>query len=64
MYETIYAFLNARGRAILLGVKDNENIIGITKEYISSIKQDFVTAVNNPSKLSPTVCLSSEGIFL
>jgi ATP-dependent DNA helicase RecG len=47
-----------------LGVKDNGNIIGIAKEHIASIKQDFVTSVNNPSKLSPTVCLSPEEIFI
>ncbi|OEG69757.1 hypothetical protein ATZ36_07615 [Candidatus Endomicrobiellum trichonymphae] len=64
VYETVCAFLNAKGGDISLGVKDNGNIIGIAKEPIASIKHDFVTSVNNPSKLSPTVCLSPEEIFI
>ncbi|OEG69603.1 hypothetical protein ATZ36_08565 [Candidatus Endomicrobiellum trichonymphae] len=64
VYETVCAFLNAKGGDISLGVKDNGNIIGIAKEHIASIKHDFVTSVNNPSKLSPTACLSPEEIFI
>jgi ATP-dependent DNA helicase RecG len=64
VYETVCAFLNAQGGDILLGVKDNGNIIGIVKGHISSIKQDVVTSVNNLSKLLPTVCLSAEEFFI
>jgi hypothetical protein len=48
---------------IFLGVKDNEEIPKIAKEHISSIKQPFVSSVNNTSKLSLTFCLSLLGNF-
>lgn len=64
VYETVCAFLNTKGGDIFLGVKDNKKIVGINKEYISLIKQDFVNSVNNQSKLSPAFCLSVEEVYI
>ncbi|MDR0823277.1 MAG: ATP-binding protein, partial [Endomicrobium sp.] len=64
IYETVCAFLNTKGGEILLGISDSGKIIGIEKDKIADIKQDFVNTVNNPIKLSPSFCLSIEEIFI
>ncbi|MDR3306115.1 MAG: putative DNA binding domain-containing protein [Endomicrobium sp.] len=58
VYETVCAFLNAKGGDILLGVNDNGEVVGISKEKAESLKQNFVNSVNNTSKLAPTFCLN------
>lgn len=62
IYETVCAFLNRSGGEILLGVKDNGEITGIDKNYIEQIKKDFITAINNPQKITPPVYLSIEEV--
>ena len=64
VYETVCAFLNTKGGDIFLGVKDNKEIVGINKEYISLIRQDFANSVNNQSKLTPAFCLSVEEVYI
>ncbi|MDR3125276.1 MAG: ATP-binding protein [Endomicrobium sp.] len=64
VYETVCAFLNTKGGDIFLGAKDNKEIVGINKEYITLIKQDFVNSVNNQSKLSTAFCLSVEEVYI
>jgi len=56
VYQTVCAFLNRSGGELLLGVDDKGKIIGV--ENIEQIKKDFVTAINNPQKITPTVYLS------
>ncbi|GAB1483666.1 hypothetical protein MASR2M78_24820 [Treponema sp.] len=58
VYQTVCAFLNRYGGEILLGVDDAGTITGIDPAAIDHIKKDFVTAVNNPLKIAPTVFLS------
>ena len=53
LFETICAFLNRFGGNIILGVKDNREIIGIDKECVPKMKKDFVNLCNNTSKISP-----------
>ncbi len=60
VYPTVCAFLNRSGGEILLGVNDSGKITGIDGDYIEKIKADFVTAINNPNKISPPVYLSIE----
>ena len=60
IYETVCSFLNRQGGELFLGVNDNGKIIGIDKDSIEQIKKDFVTAINNPQKISPSVYLSIE----
>lgn len=43
---------------MILGVKDNGIITGISREHCSKIITDFVTSLNNPQKISPPLYLS------
>lgn len=40
-----------------LGVKDNNEIIGVYKEYYKQMKKDFANLCNNPEKIYPTIHL-------
>ena len=62
IYETVCAFLNRSGGELLLGVNDNGKITGIDKNSIGQIKANFVTAINNSQKISPSVYLSIEEV--
>ena len=53
IYETVCAFLNRNGGTLLLGVQDNRVIQGIEPDAAAQIRKDFVTAINNPQKISP-----------
>ena len=60
VYETVCAFLNRHGGTLLLGVQDSGEVQGISPDVIAQIKKDFVTAINNPQKISPPTYLSIE----
>ena len=62
VYETVCAFLNRHGGTLLLGVNDAGKITGIVPEALDQIRKDFVTAVNNPQKLSPPTYLSIDAV--
>lgn len=62
VYETVCAFLNRHGGTLLLGVNDAGKITGIAPEAVDQIRKDFVTAVNNPQKLSPPTYLSIDAV--
>ena len=53
VYKTICAFLNRNGGDLILGVKNNGEIVGIELEAVDQIKKDIVTTINNPQKLNP-----------
>ena len=57
-FETICAFLNAEGGTILLGVEDDGTIKGIKKEALNDIKEKFITSMNNPQIINPTLYLN------
>ncbi len=59
VYESVCAFLNRHGGTLLLGVKDNGNILGVDLDLdrVDQIKKDFVTAINNPQKINPACYL-------
>ena len=57
-YETVCAFLNRYGGALLLGMADDGSVTGIDPNALESIRKDFVTAINNPRKLTPPTYLS------
>ena len=58
VYETVCAFLNRHGGTLLLGVNDSGKVTGIHPEAVTQLKKDFVTAINNPQKLTPAAYLS------
>lgn len=64
VYESICAFSNRNGGHILFGIKDNGGLIGLEQECIEKIKKDFVTAINNPSKLMPPLFLTIDEYIL
>lgn len=57
VYDTVCSFSNRDGGHILLGVKDNGEILGVDEAAIPKIKKDFVTAINNANKLNPPLYL-------
>jgi ATP-dependent DNA helicase RecG len=62
LYETVCGFLNRDGGDILLGVSDNGDVTGVDPDCAGRMKVDFVTAINNPQKLSPSCYLGIEEI--
>jgi len=62
VYETVCAFLNRAGGELLLGVADDGAVTGIDEGCLRQIKNDFITAINNPQKISPSCYLSVEEI--
>ena len=64
VYDTVCAFLNRHGRTILLGVQDDGTIKRIQPSAVAQVRKDFVTAINNPQKLSPPTYISIEEIMV
>ena len=64
VYESVCAFLNRHGGTILLGVADDGQVTGIAPEVVNQMKKDFVTAVNNPQKITPPTYLAVDEVEL
>lgn len=64
VYETMCAFLNCNGGEILLGVKNNGTIDGVLPQCVEQIKKDFVSGINNVTKINPPVYLEIKEILL
>ena len=62
VFETVCAFLNRHGGTILLGVHDSGEIAGIGPDAVAQIRKDFVTAINNPQKISPPTYLAVDEV--
>jgi hypothetical protein len=45
---------NRYGGHMLLGVKDNGDVIGTNPEAVMKLKKNFVNTLNNPQRFSPT----------
>jgi len=61
-YDTICSFLNREGGIIILGVQDNGTVLGLNGQNLKNLKQDIVTALNNPDVLSPIFPLPVEEV--
>ena len=53
LYDTVASFLNREGGIILLGVRDDAEVLGLTEQNLMQLKQNVVTALNNPDVLNP-----------
>ena len=61
-FESICGFLNRRGGYLLLGVKNDGTVEGVTEGCVQDIINNIVTNANNPQKLSPPFYLSAQVI--
>jgi len=62
IYKTVCALLNRHGGDLLLGVSDAGAVTGVDPNCVGQIKRDFVTAINNPQKISPACFLSVDEV--
>lgn len=60
VYDTVCSISNRDGGHIFLGVKDNGTILGVDKGCVEQMKKDFVTTINNESKIYPPQYLTPE----
>ncbi len=60
VYDTVCSFSNRDGGHIFLGVKDNGMILGIQADRVEQMKKNFVTTINNDSKMYPPLYLTPE----
>lgn len=60
VYDTVCSFSNREGGHIIFGVKDNGTILGVDKDCIEQMKKNFVTTINNESKMYPPLYLTPE----
>ena len=58
VYDTVCSFSNRDGGHIFLGVRNNGEIIGIQEDKIEKLKKQFVTTINNDSKVYPPLYLT------
>ena len=57
LYDTVVSFLNKEGGIILLGISDNGTVLGLEDANLMNLKQDIVTALNNPDVVKPPYTL-------
>ncbi len=62
VFETVSSFSNRYGGHIVLGIDDNRKIIGVNKNSVTDIKNNFIHTLNNPQRFSPTQFSSLEEI--
>ena len=55
-------FLTVMEASFFLGVHDDGTIKGIDPEAEVQIRKDFITAINNPQKISPPTYLSIDNV--
>ena len=60
VYESVCSFLNRFGGDILLGVKDNGEVIGVPSKAVPDMIRNFIRVISNPDLFSPTVYLEPE----
>lgn len=69
VFETVCSFSNRYGGHILLGVTEEEHdgrktgrVIGVNPNSVQNIKKNFITVLNNPNKINPSLYLNLEEI--
>ena len=62
VFETVCSFSNRYGGYILLGVRNNGEIIGVNPSTVQGMKKNFVNTLNNLQRFAPTLFLTLEEI--
>ncbi|MDR1687987.1 MAG: putative DNA binding domain-containing protein [Clostridiales bacterium] len=60
VFETVCSFSNRYGGHLLLGVRDDGEVIGVNPKAIQQMKRNFVNMLNNPQKTSPSLFFTLE----
>ena len=64
VFQTVASFSNRYGGYLLLGVKEERNgkgtVIGVNREAVPAIKENFINTLNNPQKIAPSLYLTLE----
>jgi ATP-dependent DNA helicase RecG len=58
VFETVCSFSNRYGGHLLLGVRDDGEVIGVNPKAIQPMKKNFANMLNNPQKTSPSLFFS------
>lgn len=53
LYETVCSFLNHSGGQILIGVKDNGEIVGVNPNKVETLKANIITTIKNQERFLP-----------
>ena len=53
LYETVCSFLNHSGGQILVGVKDDGEIIGVNPDKAEKLKANIITSIKNKDLFMP-----------
>ncbi len=64
VFETVSSFSNRYGGHLILGVKDDGEIVGVNPAAAQGMKKNFVNMLNNPQKISPPLLLELEEIVI
>jgi len=58
VFETVCSFSNRYGGYLLLGVRDDGEVIGVNPASVDGIKKNFINQLSNPQVITPTLFLS------
>ncbi|MDR2524671.1 MAG: putative DNA binding domain-containing protein [Oscillospiraceae bacterium] len=62
VFETVCSFSNRYGGHLLLGVRDDGEVVGVNPKAVQSMKKNFANMLNNPQKTSPSLFLSLDEV--
>jgi ATP-dependent DNA helicase RecG len=60
VWETVCSFSNRYGGHLLLGVRDDGEVVGVNPKAAPQMKKNFANMLNNPQKTAPSLFLSLE----
>ncbi|HAC15231.1 MAG TPA: AAA family ATPase [Bacteroidetes bacterium] len=61
-YDTVCSFANTDGGTILLGVDDDGSVVGVDPDYISRLKTNIITSVNDADCIDPPIAVEPVSI--
>lgn len=60
VFETVASFSNRYGGYMILGVEDSGKPLGVNQKAARNIRKNFISVLNDPKKMSPTLYLTLE----